>query len=464
MNRVSFIFLSFGLSVLVLLSACSPAAQSAAAQSPPTPTVQPPAPVEVATIQTGDIDQVFDYSGTLQAKQTVSLIPNASGRIESVLVQVGDEVKAGDPIAVIKHDTYEAQVEQAEAALTKARLNLAKMKEGSRPEKITAAQAAVDLARANVNDVANVNDNERTVAASNLANAETALRQAQAEYDKIAWAGDVGDTPQAAALEQATIAYQTALANYNLATNPSDSTLAPLMAQLSQAELNLALTLKPYRDIDIQMAQADVNQAEAAAKLAHLQLDETTIEAPFDGVVGELYITEGTTVGPQTPVAMFVSRSLEVLVNVEEERISNISENQNAGLNVVSYPGQSFPGVVTSVALVADSESHTFVVKVTPLDKEGLLRSGMSADVSLLAKGDQNALLAPRAAVTVIDGKNVVYVVKDDNSVEQRPVQTGLANNNHVEILSGLQAGDKVVVAGQSNLTDGAPVKIVKGV
>jgi multidrug efflux pump subunit AcrA (membrane-fusion protein) len=464
MNRVPFIFLSFGLSATLLLGACNPAAQPAAAQVPPTPTAQPATPVEVAMIQTGNIDQIFDYSGTLQAKQTVSIVPSASGRIESVLVKVGDQVKAGDPIAIIKHDTYEAQVQQAEAALIKTRLNLAKMKEGSRPEEITAAQAAVDLARADVNDVANVNDNERTVAASNLANAETALRQAQAEYDKIAWAGDVGDTPQAAALERATIAYQTALANYNLATNPSDSTLAPLMAQLSQAELKLALTLKPYRDIDIQMAQADVNQAEAAAKLAHLQLDETTINAPFDGVVAELYITEGTSVGPQTSAAMFVSKSLEVLVNVEEERISKISENQNAGLNVVAYPGQTFPAAVTSVAPVADSLSHTFVVKVTPLDKDGLLRSGMSADVSLLATGDQNVLLAPRAAVTLVDNKDTVYVVKDNNTVEQRSVQTGLTDANDIEILSGLQAGDKVVIAGQSNLTDGAPVKIAKGV
>jgi HlyD family secretion protein len=462
MKQWSFIFFSVWLSLILSLTGCGAAVQPEAQATPPQPE-RTPIPVEVATVQTGNINRIFGYSGALQAKQTVSLIPGATGRIMSLLVEVGDEVKAGDPIAIVKHDTYEAQVDQAEAGLAKARLNLAKMKEGSRPEEITAAQAAVDLARANVNDVANVNDNERTVAAANLAKAETALRQAQAEYDKIAWAGDVGETPQAAALEQATIAYQTALASYNLATHPSDSTLAPLMAQLSQAELKLSLTLKPYRDIDIQMAQADVQQAEAAAKLAHLQLDETTIKAPFEGVVAELYITEGSLVGPQTPVALFVSKSLEVLIDVEEERIGQISRNQNAALNVVAYPGQTFPAVVTSIAPVADQETHTFVVKVTPVDTDYLLRSGMSADVSILVEGDKNVLLAPQAAVIMANNKATVYVVKDNNVVELRTVETGLTDNNRIEIRSGLAAGDKVVVAGQSNLVDGAPVKIVKG-
>jgi len=463
MTRLSIPAFTMLFTFTLFLVACGPAAQ-AQSQATPSPTTEPAVPIQVTTIQTGTIDLIIDYSGTLQAKQTVSMIPSASGRIESVLVAAGDEVKAGDPIAIIKHDTYQTQLEQAQAALTKARINLAKMQEGSRPEEITAAQAAVDLARANLNDVADVNDNERTVAASNLAKAETALRQAQAEYDKIAWAGDVGETPQAAALEQATIAYQTALADYNLATNPSDSTLAPLMAQLSQAELKLALTLKPYRELDIQLAKVDVQQAEDAVNLAQLQLDETTIKAPFDGIVGELYVTEGSTVSPQAPVALFISKSLEVLVQVEEERLGQISQNQNAALTVMAFPGQDIPGVITSIAPLADQESHTFAVKVTPVDPAGLLRSGMSADVSILAKGDQNVLLAPRAAVSEVNSTDTVYVVKEDQTVEQRTIKTGLTNNDQVEILSGLQAGDKVVVAGQSNLVDGASIKIVNGV
>jgi multidrug efflux pump subunit AcrA (membrane-fusion protein) len=459
MRRFSLIafFLLFGTALFI--AACSPLAQPEAQAAPPPPE-EAAIPVQVATVQTGPIASVFNYTGNLQAKQTVSMIPGPTGRIESLQVEVGDEVKAGDPIAVIKHDTYDAQLNQAEAALAQAKLNLTKMQQGSRPEQITAAQAAVDLARAAVNDVANVNDNQRTVAATNLADAQAALQKAQAEYDKIAWAGNVGETSQAVDLQQATIAYQSALASYNLDTHHSDSKLAPLMAQLSQAELNLALTVKPYRDTDFQAAQINIQQAQAAVDLARAQLDETTIKAPFDGVVAELYVTQGSTVGPQAAVALFVSKQLEVLVNVEAERISQLSKNQNASLQVSAYPGQMFPAVVTSIAPVADQTSHTFVIKVTPLDKAGVLRSGMYANISILTQEKQNAILAPRVAVTQVNNRPTVYVVKD-NQVEQRPVTTGLANDSQIEILTGLKPGETVVIAGQPNLLDGAKVKVV---
>jgi HlyD family secretion protein len=460
MTRMPFILVTLLLGLAVFAVACGPVAQPEGQAAAPTP--QLATSVEVVAVQTGPIAQVLTYAGDLQARDNVSIVPGATGRIESVLVAAGDEVKAGAPLAIIKHDTYETQVQQAEAALTTANLNLAKMKEGSRPEQITAAQTAVDLAKANVNDVATVSDDERTQAASALASTQANLSKAQAEYDKIAWAGDVGQTSQAVTLEQATIAYQTALANYNLATHPSDSQLAPLMAQLAQAELNLALTRQPYREVDFQMAQANIKQADAALKLAQLQLDEATIKAPFDGTVAELYISEGTTVNPQTPIALFISNNLEVEVNVEENRIAQLAKNQNASLRVAAYPDQDFPAVVTSIAAIADPDTHTFAVKVTPVDQARLLRSGMYANVSILVSEKQNAVLVPRAAVTMVNNQSTVYVVTD-NKVEQRPVTTGLTNNDNIEVLSGLQPGETVVTSGQSNLTDGASVEVVKG-
>jgi RND family efflux transporter MFP subunit len=151
---------------------------------------------------------------------------------------------------------------------------------------------------------------------------------------------------------------------------------------------------------------------------------------------------------------------VEVLVNVEEARIGQMSLNQNAALRVTAYPGQDFPAVVTSIAPVASKDTHTFPIKITPLDEKGLLRSGMYADVSVLAQEKKGALLVPRAAVTMIGGKQIIYVLKGD-TVEQRAVTVGLSDNDRVEILSGVVQGDKVVIAGQGNLTDGAKVEVV---
>jgi HlyD family secretion protein len=444
--------------VMLVTTACGPTAKPDVQAAGPAE--QAATPVQVAAVMTGDISSVFAYAGNLQSKRSVSIIPGASGRIQTLRVAVGDEVKAGDALMTVESDRYAAQLKQAEAALMTAKLNYAKMQRGPRPEEIAAAQTAVELARAVVKDATTVTDDQRTAAAAAMAQAEANLRMAQSNYDKIAWAGQVGMTPQSIALQQATTAYEAALASYNMQTHPRDTQIAPLQAQLAQAELREALTVQPFTDLDFQLAQTGIKQAEAAVEMAQLQMKEATVVAPFDGVVAELYVTQGTMVGPTAPVALFVSKDVEVLVNVEEARIGQISLNQNAALRVAAYPGQDFPAVVTSIAPVASKDTHTFPIKITPADEKGLLRSGMYADVAVLAQEKKGALLVPRAAVTMVGGKETIYVLKGD-VVEQRAVTIGLSDNDRVEILSGAAQGDKVVVAGQSNLTDGAKVEVV---
>ena len=452
------------LAATLAITACSgggTAQEAEAAQAPPTEENEASVPVEIALVETGDISLIFSYSGTLKPEDEINIIPGAAGRIESVLVDVGDEIKAGDTIAVIEDDIQQAQMKQAEAALTSARLNLAKMEIGSRPEEIAAAQAAVELARAVLNDVATVDGNERTREATDLARAEATLRTAQAEYDKIAWAGDIGSTPQAAALQQATITYESALAKYNLGTTPSDSQLAPLMLQLAQAELNLLLKIEPFREVDLATARAGIQQAEAALELANLQQAETTITAPFDGIVSQVNINQGSRVSQQAPVVTIISSRLEAEVEVQENLISQVSEGKSASFQVSAYPGQDFPGVVTHINPQADPNTRTFKVAVTPTGGEELLRSGMFADVAILAQENKNSILAPRSAVIQGDGEPYVFVVNDDNTVEQRTVTTGLFDRDRIEILAGLKPGDAVVIAGQPNLVDGVPVEIV---
>jgi RND family efflux transporter MFP subunit len=463
MKKLPFLFLAGLLGTALVLSACGsggPQAAETESQVVATPTAEPRTPIEVATVETGDINLVYDYTGNLKAKDEVNITPGVAGRIETVLIEVGDEVETGDVIATIERDAYITQVRQAQASLTSAKLNLAKMELGSRPEQVAVAEAAVGLARAALNDVATINDNERTTAAAELARTQAALTVAQAEYDKIAWAGDVGTTIQAQALERATIAYQDALAKYQLDTNPSDSQLAPLMSQLAQAELALILAKQPFREIDFDIARVGIEQGEAALELANLQLDETSIKAPFDGVVAELYVTEGASASPQASIGLLVSRENEVEIEVEENRIGQIFEGQHASLQTSAYPGAEFPAVVSNVAPTADRETRTFTVKVTPIDESNQLRAGMFANVSILADEKTNALLVPRAAVNLVGDQATVYVVNGD-TVEQREVTVGLSNRDQVEILSGLEAGETVVTAGQPNLTDGAKVEAV---
>jgi HlyD family secretion protein len=454
-------------SIIMSATACTPAANPAeAAPAPQTESIEPIAdnvgpPVEVASVEIGAISLLLNYSGNLQAQKEVHLVPKVAGEITQVLVQPGDIVKKGDPIAMIDDEVYALQLKQAQSVLAEAQLNLQKMEDGARPEEIAAARSALAITNAALTDAEFIDDNERTAAALNLANARSALQLAQAEYDKIAWAGQVSQTPQALKLEQATNAYEASLAAYNLQTNPGDAQLAPLEGQRVQAELNLALAEEPFRPVDFEIIRAKIGQAETAVELAQLQLGYTIIEAPLDGVVAEMYIDEGDMVGNNTPLGLVLSQEIEVKLNIEESRLAQVETGQAVSLRVAAYPAVEFPAIVTNVAPHADSNTHTFAVTVTPLDKEGQLRSGMFADTTVLTAENKNTLLVPVSAVVSVDGQPAVYAVTADDTVEQRAVVIGLSNKHQVEILSGVKAGESVVINGQNNLQDGVTVNVV---
>ena len=450
---------------IIFATACSPTANPAEAapahQAETAAADHPGPPVAVAPVEVGSISLLLNYSGNLQAQKEVHLVPKVAGEITQVLVQPGDTVKKGDAIAMIDDEVYALQLKQAQSVLDEAQLNLQKMQEGARPEEIAAARSALAITSAALTDAESIDDNERTAAALNLANARSALQLAQAEYDKIAWAGQVSQTPQALKLEQATNAYEASLAAYNLQTNPGEAQLAPLEGQLVQAQLNLALAEEPFRPVDFEIVRAKIGQAKTAVELAQLQLGYTVIKAPLDGVVAELYVDEGDMVGNTSPVGLVLSSEIEVKLNIEESRLAQIETGQAVSLRVAAYPGVEFPATVTNVAPHADSNTHTFSVTVTPLDKEGQLRHGMFADTTVLAAEKDNTRLVPVSAVVFVNDQTVVYAVTADGTVEQRVVVTGLSNRNQVEILSGVKAGETVVTNGQANLLDGVKVDVV---
>jgi RND family efflux transporter MFP subunit len=453
--------------IMLFTSACGAVANEAAAAPQAEGDAATPAttavlvPVEVAPAENGNISLLLNYSGNLAAQSDVTVVPRVGGQVKEVVVAVGDTVKAGDPIAIIDSDIYQAQLKQAEGALDQAKLTLQQMEEGARPEQLAAARASVDIARAALADVKNPNADTRTTAAASLAQAQAAVRLAQAEYDKVAWAGQVGQLPQALQLEKATTSYEAALAGYKLQTNPSASKTAALEGQVVKSELDLQLAETPFRPVEFDRARAVIQQAEGVVEQARLQLQYATLTAPVSGVIAELYLDQGEMVGNSSPVARVVSNEVEAQLSVEEGRYGQVEKGQPVSLRVAAYPGVDFPAIVTTVAPLADAKTHTFAVTVTPLDKKGLLRSGMFADTTLLAEEKQNTLLVPLTAVTTVNDTPTVYVINADGVAEQRAVTTGLSNQTQIEILSGVKIGENVVTAGQVNLQDGITVKVV---
>ncbi len=459
MHKKTLIGLLMSVLLAVVVSGCNstgnvPAAQAIAPENPPVP-------VEVAVVGTGNIANVLNYSGDLEPETSLSLVSIVSGAIEEVMVKAGDEVRAGDPILRIEDTTYRAQLKQAEAGLTVAQANLQKMLNGPRQEQIEMARTALDAAKAQMEGVTTLTDDERTIASAQLAQAEAALRLAQSQYDKIKWAGQASMTPQALQLEQATIAYQTAKAAYDMQANPDRTTLAQLRAAVRQAELNLQLAENPFTDEDYALARAGVSQAEGVVALAQYQVDNVILRAPFDGIVAEVYATVGGVGGPQLPAIKLISKDLKVNIEIPENQIPQVYVGQPAALKVAAYPDEDFPGFIKSIAPAADATSHTFSTEIGVQNDGNKLRAGMFADVAILLDERSNVILVPRSAITEMDGQPMVFVVAaDEQTVTARPVKTGLTDDGRIEITDGLSVGETIVTAGLSNLSDGTKINI----
>ncbi len=135
-----------------------------------------------------------------------------------------------------------------------------------------------------------------------------------------------------------------------------------------------------------------------------------------------------------------------------------MKEGQKAQIAVAAYPNELFQSKVALIAPTADPKTRTFQVKVRPEAEEGKLKQGMFAQVRIVTQEKEKALLVPKDAVVTKAGQTVVFVVKDDVA-QQRPVKLGLGQNGTVEVLSGVEAGEEVVVAGGNDLRDGDRVR-----
>jgi membrane fusion protein (multidrug efflux system) len=215
-----------------------------------------------------------------------------------------------------------------------------------------------------------------------------------------------------------------------------------------------------YTDADMQTAVAGVAQAEAAVSLAQANLDQTTVVAPFDGVVGTRALTAGAFATPSTTILTLASTGVEVHVTVEEANLAAVRPGQAVTLTVPAYPGENFPAKVITVAPTGDPRAHTFDVKIVPDNQDPRLLPGMFAQVQIVAAEKSDALLVPKEAIVQQGNQQIVFVA-DNGKAVATPVQTGMTNDTSVEIVSGLQPGAQVVVIGQNGLRDGAPIQVV---
>lgn len=232
-------------------------------------------------------------------------------------------------------------------------------------------------------------------------------------------------------------------------------------AFVSQADVDLAET--NYRDAaaNVEVLQAQLDQAQAALASAELDLGYTTIYSPVDGIVVSRNVDVGQTLAAafQTPVLFVIAQDLtqmQVNANVSESDIGGVKEGTEANFRVDAYPKQFFEGVVTQVrnAPINIQNVVTYDVVITVSNPELKLKPGMTANVTIVTSRKEHPLRVPNGALRFrmpnvpLDKKATrVWVLDSDSQPRQVDVTTGIADSLSTEIADGvLKEGDRVIV------------------
>ena len=213
-------------------------------------------------------------------------------------------------------------------------------------------------------------------------------------------------------------------------------------------------------------AQANYQAARADVAQQRAQMDKKTIRAPFDGVVGLRQVDFGEYIAVGTPIVdLNMLDPIYVDYSVPEKQLGSIQAGRSVEVRVAAYPDEVFPGEIQAIAPAIDESSRTLEVRATLANPERKLRPGMFADVRTLASEPERVLTLPRTALAFNTYGDYVFLVTENDQeqlvAKRTQVTTGRTRGDQIEIVAGLEAGDRVVAVGQLRLRDGQPVSLV---
>lgn len=219
--------------------------------------------------------------------------------------------------------------------------------------------------------------------------------------------------------------------------------------QLEEAETALALALSAVR------------AEEAAVGVAQRAVEDSSVTAPFAGLVARRSVELGEFVQKGTPLYELVSLDpLEAIFSLTELDTERVRVGQRVSISVGAFRGRDFGGVVTFVSPTVDPDTRTLRIKAEVDNAEGLLRPGLFARVSLGVAKRENVLMVPAESIIQRAGGASVYRVLDGDRVERVQVQTASTDGAFVEVRGEIKSGDKVVRRGHGGLADGMVVVV----
>ena len=251
-------------------------------------------------------------------------------------------------------------------------------------------------------------------------------------------------------------------------TDGANALVSSLNEDLKKEDDNLARTRRLVETGALAGEQLDIasaNSVRARALLIKAQEGsrDYAVTAPWAGVVSKMKVRDGDFVGPRAPLAeIYDPQSLIVRLSVPEQAAANVAEGTKVKAELDAYPGKDYSGRVVRLYPYLDPKTRTRIIEIALADGPKLL-PGMFARVDLEQSSIANAITVPAYSLLSAPGGGFSAFVMADGKAARRKVETGIEVDGRIRVLSGLEAGDKLIVAGHEKLKEGAPVKFSGG-
>ena len=380
---------------------------------------------ETEPLARGGLLVTISASGTVRARQSASLAWETSGVVETVEAQAGEQVRAGQTLAVLARDSL--------------------------PQSMILAEANLAMAQQALDDLLGSANTAR-------ANAAIALREAQEAYD------------EAVEYRQA-LDHEVRYDLLNFIQRPDGkvkvrgfSHVRYMPSEEQKAEADEEVALRKAEMEDAQRAYErlkdgpnpqEVAAAEARVLAAKAALEQAKIVAPFDGYITESLVQAGNRVrAGQAAFQLHDLSALLVDLKVSEMDINRVALRQKVTLRFEAIPGKEYGGEVIEIATAplrdgasGEAAGVHFRVTVRVEEADEQLKPGMSAEAVIRVQEVQEALLVPNRAVRMVDGQRVVYLLREGGLLEAIPVRLGATSDAYSEVTGGgLQEGDLIVL------------------
>ncbi len=379
-------------------------------------------PVKTMVVVTGDPLRTRTFPGRVDASRRVELAFQVSGLLVSLPVKEGQKVAKGEVIAQLRQDEFQARLKTLQGQLDQARARLTALQQGERPE-------------------------ERLRRESQVRAAEARMANARAELDRSS------RLVKSAAVSRQM--HEITETNYRVAQEDYESAV------------QLAEKGTIGREEDIIGQEGEVRALEGRVVEANIQLADSTLRAPYDGVIAKRSAEQGQNIRAKDPVVTFQDvDEIEIVVDVPETVMVTDIHTADIVQLVAEFsgaPGREFPAYIKEVAQIADATTQTFSVRVGMQAPKGVnALPGMTASVAATFRRASilgQRILVPVSAVTMQESQATVWIVGPDQKISGRAVKMGTAMAGDVEILEGLRPGDRIAVAGATFLRDGMQVR-----